>query len=78
LIEPESPRQKHKKWKENRNQGIAMTDNQVIRQSTILVADIGGTNSRFAFFSVDEKGKLTLVPQTWINTAASGALRSRL
>jgi len=47
--------------RKTRNQGIVMTDNQVIRQSTILAADIGGTNSRFAFFSVDEKGKFTLV-----------------
>jgi glucokinase len=37
----------------------------------ILVADIGGTNSRFAFFQADENGKLTPVDTRWIDTQGS-------
>ncbi len=37
----------------------------------ILAADIGGTNSRFASFHVDEKGELLLVESKWLNTADS-------
>jgi glucokinase len=35
----------------------------------ILVADIGGTNSRFAYFQVDENGTLSLADTRWIDTA---------
>jgi glucokinase len=37
----------------------------------ILVADIGGTHSRFAYFQVDEKGALSLVETKWIDTVKS-------
>lgn len=35
----------------------------------ILAADIGGTHSRFAHFSSDEKGNLSLLDTRWLNTA---------
>jgi len=35
----------------------------------ILAADIGGTNSRFAYFSADEARNLTLLETKWLNTA---------
>jgi glucokinase len=37
----------------------------------ILVADIGGTHSRFAYFKVDENGTLSLAETRWIDTAKS-------
>ena len=37
----------------------------------ILVADIGGTHSRFAYFQVDDNGTLSLVETKWIDTAKS-------
>lgn len=37
----------------------------------ILAADIGGTNSRFAYFNLDEKGTLTLNDTCWIETRQS-------
>jgi glucokinase len=37
----------------------------------ILVADIGGTHSRFAYFQVDENGALALVETKWLDTAKS-------
>lgn len=37
----------------------------------ILAADIGGTNSRFAYFTLDEKGALSLVESRWIETRKS-------
>jgi glucokinase len=39
--------------------------------NTILTADIGGTNSRFACFRADEKDKLQLVEVTWLKTGES-------
>ncbi len=53
-----------------------MTDRQVIRPATILAADIGGTNSRFAFFSADETGKLSMVSQCWLKTADAATFAS--
>jgi glucokinase len=37
----------------------------------ILAADIGGTNSRFACFHVDETDKLTLIDSQWLKTIES-------
>ncbi|UCD81963.1 MAG: glucokinase [Desulfobacterales bacterium] len=37
----------------------------------ILAADIGGTNSRFGYFQVDENGILSLVHSRWIDTQKS-------
>ena len=37
----------------------------------ILAADIGGTNSRFAFFTIEENGRLSLVESRWIETCKS-------
>ena len=37
----------------------------------ILAADIGGTNSRFAHFTLDEKGKLALNNTRWFETRKS-------
>ncbi|UCD35023.1 MAG: glucokinase [Nitrospiraceae bacterium] len=34
----------------------------------ILAADIGGTNSRFAFFQIDDRGCLKLVKSQWLKT----------
>jgi glucokinase len=53
-----------------------MTDQQVIKRSTILAADIGGTNSRFAFFSADDEGKLTMLSQSWLRTADADSFGS--
>jgi len=39
----------------------------------ILAADIGGTHSRFGYFKVDEKGKLSLVETQWIDTAEASS-----
>ncbi|TNF55550.1 glucokinase, partial [bacterium] len=39
--------------------------------NTILTADIGGTNSRFACFRAVERGKLQLVEVTWLKTGES-------
>lgn len=47
----------------------------------ILAADIGGTNSRFACFGVDQKGKLLPEGTKWLNTGESesfGHLLERL
>jgi glucokinase len=38
---------------------------------TILAADIGGTNSRFAYFTLEEPGALSLVESRWIETRKS-------
>lgn len=38
---------------------------------TILAADIGGTNSRFAYFRSDTEGSLTLEGVQWLKTAES-------
>ena len=39
----------------------------------ILTADIGGTNSRFARFRIDERGKLVLADIQWLKTAESSS-----
>jgi glucokinase len=39
----------------------------------ILTADIGATNSRFAHFEVDQKGKLSLVGTQWLKTQEFGS-----
>jgi len=40
---------------------------------SILAADIGGTNSRFAHFRVDSDGELELVSKKWLETAGAGS-----
>jgi glucokinase len=40
---------------------------------TILAADIGGTNSRFAAFQVDTDHKLSLVATKWLKTRDAGS-----
>jgi glucokinase len=44
----------------------------------ILTADIGATNSRFAHFEVDQKGKLSLVGTQWLKTQESGSFGNLL
>jgi len=44
-------------------------DNMHKTKRHILTADIGGTNSRFAHFTVDENEKLDLVSLVWLKTA---------
>ena len=44
----------------------------------ILSADIGGTSSRFAHFTADEKGNLDLVSFVWLKTAAAGSFADLL
>jgi glucokinase len=39
----------------------------------ILTADIGATNSRFAHFTVDQSGNLSLVGTQWLKTQKSGS-----
>lgn len=39
------------------------------KMHTVLAADIGGTNSRFAHFAVDEDGVLSLISRIWLKTA---------
>jgi glucokinase len=39
----------------------------------ILTADIGGTNSRFAFFQTEEKENLRFVETTWLKTKESSS-----
>jgi len=55
-----------------------MTEQQVIRRPTIFTADIGGTNSRFALFSADEAGKLTMVSHAWLKTAEADSFAALL
>lgn len=40
----------------------------------ILAADIGGTNSRFAHFTLDPDGELTLAATRWLETSQSKSL----
>jgi len=40
----------------------------------ILAADIGGTNSRFAHFTLDEEGELALAAARWLETRKSKSL----
>lgn len=44
----------------------------------ILTADIGGTNSRFAHFTVDEDERLNLVSLVWLETAAADSFADLL
>ena len=39
----------------------------------ILTADIGGTNSRFAFFEADQTGDLKLLETMWLKTSESSS-----
>ena len=39
----------------------------------ILSADIGGTNSRFAHFTINTDGKLSLVESVWLKTTEAGS-----
>lgn len=45
---------------------------------TILAADIGGTNSRFAHFQIDRDGTLTLVGTKWLPTADANSFSQLL
>ncbi|MDF1578292.1 MAG: glucokinase [Desulfobulbales bacterium] len=45
---------------------------------TILAADIGGTNSRFAHFQADQNGTLDLVGTKWLPTAEVGSFSQLL
>jgi glucokinase len=42
-------------------------------RKNILAADIGGTNSRFAHFQMDENGSLTPMGTIWLATTAAGS-----
>lgn len=44
----------------------------------MVAADIGGTNSRFAHFSVDETGRLELVSLLWLKTAGADSFAALL
>ena len=45
---------------------------------TILAADIGGTNSRFAAFRTGEDRQLVLVQSLWLNTAEFDSMKTML
>lgn len=45
---------------------------------TILAADIGATNSRFAYFKGDEIAKLSLVDSVWLATRDAGSFQGLL
>ena len=47
-------------------------------QRQILAVDIGGTNSRFAHFTTDEKGNLDLVSLIWLKTAVADSFSALL
>lgn len=42
--------------------------NDAIIKKNILAADIGGTNSRFAHFQIDQNGSLVLLDTKWLET----------
>lgn len=44
----------------------------------ILSADIGGTNSRFGHFSIDDEGRLSLVEAIWLSTVAARSFSALL
>ena len=46
---------------------MSLIERKAVRN--ILAADIGGTNSRFAHFTLHEDGRLSLVYHTWLKTA---------
>jgi len=41
--------------------------------NTIFTADIGGTNSRFGLFSIDDAGELSLAESIWLRTSDAGS-----
>ena len=41
--------------------------------NNIFAADIGGTNSRFGHFSIDSRGRLSLVESIWLSTSEAGS-----
>ena len=43
-----------------------------------LVADIGGTNCRFAIFTIDNRNSLSLVDELWLNTTSFDSFESIL
>ena len=45
---------------------------------TILAADIGGTNSRFAAFRTGEDRQLELIRSLWLNTAEFDSMKAML
>ena len=50
------------------NQAVSNNIKKVLYMINILAADIGGTNSRFAHFTSDDNGRLTLVNTIWFRT----------
>jgi glucokinase len=44
-----------------------------IEMKSLLTADVGGTNSRFAHFESDRNGVLTLVSTKWLPTSGAGS-----
>ncbi len=44
----------------------------------ILAADLGGTNSRFAHFRVDERGELALAARIWLKTGEAASFADLL
>jgi glucokinase len=47
-------------------------------RKNILAADIGGTNSRFAHFQIDENGSLVLMETKWLATTEAGSFSQLL
>lgn len=48
------------------------------KNKNILAADIGGTNSRFAHFQIDENGLLVLMATKWLATTEAGSFSQLL
>jgi glucokinase len=46
------------------------------KMRNIFTADIGGTNSRFAYFKREEQGKLSLVDLKWLKTAEASSFKN--
>ncbi|HLA27205.1 MAG TPA: hypothetical protein VJZ49_04870, partial [Syntrophales bacterium] len=44
----------------------------------ILAVDIGGTHSRFAHFTADKDGELSLISHIWLKTAEADSFTSLL
>ena len=55
-----------------------MTSEEGEMSGKILAADIGGTNSRFAFFSSSGKGRLRLESSKWLETQEAGSFSELL
>ena len=47
-------------------------------RKNILAADIGGTNSRFAHFKIDEHGSLILIATKWLATTEASSFSQLL